>query len=738
VRYMSVARTFFATVAIVLILMPTRVGAFTYQGRLTESGWMVNGLYDLRFRLALDPGGNIYLQDSFMTNGVSVVDGIFTVKLEFDSSVFAEPNLWLEVAVRTNGATTGYTILTPLQPLTAVPYALMVSSAGSLRLSGELAANGLRVTNASTFSGPATFNSSLNVGSSSVFSNSVTILGTVAMKGGVVYVPSGGEITNVFKNLSNDMHIVLLAGTNVVSTYGSGVGMPLPHLFILNKTNIVIEGLGWHSVVHTPQTGTVFRIENSCNITFRNFRVTGTRGPNAGHVFTGNGQFAAFDVKGANDSLTWEGVSMRDHHNFAIASLSVPRDSTRCTVRNCEFVNIGGTNLVVGTLVEDGGGIVILGPDMIMTDNYFDRCRMCVEMEGTAPTIGVSLRRIVFSRNVCKNTYRAAFWGVGGTDFDNWTEFIITENQMDFDLSTQNFVGPNAGGIEVTYGQNGVIANNVIRTPRVGISMYPAIGRRMEGWTINDNVIHGAYHWGIALIAVEPGLIRGTIVSGNQISHSGNTGVRVDGVNNLITGNVLRRVGTNSAEAAIRVIATGAGSADSNVVAGNYVFLDPSSSRYVPAYGLEIMSGVRATVVENNQFRHFATAAWLDSGIGSEFRNNWIGSNIASRNLVLDATFTTNCTPAMTIGAPQSLRLRLVASAPVTLDDETSIGDGYYDGQEVALIGTSNANTVELHNQSNVRLNGGTNKVLGRGDVLKLIWDAVLSDWVQAAPLSDN
>src|SRR5688572_3930460 len=120
-----------AALTLPLILSTADGAAFTYQGRLTDNAVAANGIYDLRFRLALDALGNNYFQDSVVTNGLNVTEGVFTVTLDFDSSVFANSNLWLQVDVRTNGAVSDYTVLTPLQALTPAPYALMAASAGN-------------------------------------------------------------------------------------------------------------------------------------------------------------------------------------------------------------------------------------------------------------------------------------------------------------------------------------------------------------------------------------------------------------------------------------------------------------------------------------------------------------------------------------------------------------------------------------------------------------------------------
>ena len=104
--------------------------AFTYQGRLNSEGSPANGSYDFRFRLAADPLANTYVGSSFLTNGVAVTDGLFTVAMDFGPGVFNGSNYWLQVDVRTNNSGS-YTTLNPLQPVTPAPYAIFAANVGS-------------------------------------------------------------------------------------------------------------------------------------------------------------------------------------------------------------------------------------------------------------------------------------------------------------------------------------------------------------------------------------------------------------------------------------------------------------------------------------------------------------------------------------------------------------------------------------------------------------------------------
>src|SRR5215813_3048604 len=104
--------------------------AFTYQGKLTDSGNLANGNYDLQFKLfdALSAGTQ---QGSTQTlSNVTVTNGIFTVSLDFGvcATCFNGAARFLEIAVRPNGGGS-FTTLTPRQPVTSTPYAMKSQNA---------------------------------------------------------------------------------------------------------------------------------------------------------------------------------------------------------------------------------------------------------------------------------------------------------------------------------------------------------------------------------------------------------------------------------------------------------------------------------------------------------------------------------------------------------------------------------------------------------------------------------
>lgn len=106
-----------------------QAGPFTYQGFLDVQGAPANGVYDFSFTLHDLPSGGSALSPAVDANSVGLSNGLFTVSLDFPPSVFTGTPLWLNIAVRTNGAG-AFTPLNPRQPLTPAPYALRAARAG--------------------------------------------------------------------------------------------------------------------------------------------------------------------------------------------------------------------------------------------------------------------------------------------------------------------------------------------------------------------------------------------------------------------------------------------------------------------------------------------------------------------------------------------------------------------------------------------------------------------------------
>ena len=141
--------------ALTLLLGLHRAGAqgtaFTYQGRLNNNGGPANGNYDLTFGLFSVSNGVGQVGITLTKLQTGMTNGLFTTTLDFGPGIFTGANLWLEIAVRTNGGG-GFTTLSPRQPLTPAPYAILANTANNL--AGTLPSGQLT----GTYSGPVNFN----------------------------------------------------------------------------------------------------------------------------------------------------------------------------------------------------------------------------------------------------------------------------------------------------------------------------------------------------------------------------------------------------------------------------------------------------------------------------------------------------------------------------------------------------------------------------------------------------
>jgi len=103
--------------------------AFTYQGRLTDSGSPPTAQYDLQFTLFDQSSGGIQIAGPITLDNVQVTNGLFTVQLDFGAGAFNGDNRFLAIGVRPGASTGAFTLLTTRQQLTATPYALYAQTA---------------------------------------------------------------------------------------------------------------------------------------------------------------------------------------------------------------------------------------------------------------------------------------------------------------------------------------------------------------------------------------------------------------------------------------------------------------------------------------------------------------------------------------------------------------------------------------------------------------------------------
>ena len=243
--------------------------AFTYQGRLNDSGNPANGNYDLQFAVFDASSGGIQLGSTLTNAATAVSNGLFTVTLDFGAEVFTGASRWLAIGVRTNGGGP-FVPLSPLQPILPVPYAIMANNASNLlgtlpasQLSGTLPSSQL----AGTYSGAVTFSSasgsfsgviSGNGGGLTNLSASQLAAGTVPDARLSVRVPllNGTNLflgTNAFAGVA-----ILTNASNVIKGAFSGNGAGL--------TNLTVPAANLTGIVPLAQLPTVVLTNNESGV----------------------------------------------------------------------------------------------------------------------------------------------------------------------------------------------------------------------------------------------------------------------------------------------------------------------------------------------------------------------------------------------------------------------------------------------------------------------------------------
>ena len=117
-------------------LLHAQSAAFTYQGRLIDSGSPANGLYDFNCNLYATNNGGAPLAPAFLAAKIPVTNGLFLLTLDFTPGVFNGTPLFLDLQI--SAASAGkFTTLAPRQPLTPAPLATRAMSAAQADLATQ-------------------------------------------------------------------------------------------------------------------------------------------------------------------------------------------------------------------------------------------------------------------------------------------------------------------------------------------------------------------------------------------------------------------------------------------------------------------------------------------------------------------------------------------------------------------------------------------------------------------------
>lgn len=117
---------------------PASTSSFTYQGEIKRNDVVVNSTADLRFRLYDSAVGGTQIGSQIQPPSAAVLDGRFTVVLDFGTNAFNGQSRYLEIDVRSPAGSGIFQTLSPRQILTAVPYALFAMNGGGSGTEGPV------------------------------------------------------------------------------------------------------------------------------------------------------------------------------------------------------------------------------------------------------------------------------------------------------------------------------------------------------------------------------------------------------------------------------------------------------------------------------------------------------------------------------------------------------------------------------------------------------------------------
>jgi hypothetical protein len=324
---------------------------FTYQGRLTDGSIAASGNYDLQFALFDDLSAGNQQGSTVTLSGVSVSNGIFTVRLDFGAQFTGAPR-FLQIAVKTAGNPNPYTALNPRQVITSAPYAVRSlnsstadTSANSTQLGGINANQYIQTNDSRLFDDRNPLPNSPNY-----------IQNSTSQQASSNFNISGSGNANSFNSLTNYQ----IGGTTILSVPGNA------NVFVGNAAGIVnTTGANGTFVGTGAGQSNTLGIRNSFFGAFSGNKtnIGGNNaffGTNAG-AFNTTGSGNAFfgdnsgvgNTIGANNTLFGNGANVASNNlSFAAAigaGATVSTNNTLVLGRALDTVQIPGSLTIAGT-----------------------------------------------------------------------------------------------------------------------------------------------------------------------------------------------------------------------------------------------------------------------------------------------------------------------------------------------------------------------------------------------------
>ena len=310
--------------------------AWTYQGRLMDANIPADGLYDFQFKLFDVNEGGVQKGPMIDFNDVDVIDGYFTVELDFGSSVFDGNAVWLETTVSQADGSDPCT-LSPRVEITPVPYALQargifVDNNGNVGIGTTNPGPKLHVVGDGMILESPNF---INNTPFLVFNAGGGFFGQIRAKAGnKLFIQGGSKLGLSGSSSSDDLYI----DTN--GNVGLGTTSPQSHVQIDNSLDATGSGASnlallvrRNSILTGSGPGIGFCSDNSLAV-----------GAKIVHVRTSSNSKGdlAFYTKSATSGPTTEKMRIKDTGNIGIGTTS-PVDKLHIQTGNLQGLTIEGS-----------------------------------------------------------------------------------------------------------------------------------------------------------------------------------------------------------------------------------------------------------------------------------------------------------------------------------------------------------------------------------------------------------
>jgi len=468
--------------------------------------------------------------------------------------------------------------------------------------------------------------------------------------GSVLFVHPQGAATGVrgsvpWNSLSNAAiaalgweTIFVLASTNdVLGVTNSGTG----GVNITNKVgDITLTGWGMSSYLQSDEEGTaIYANDISGKLTISNLKMRGVRNTNFSSVAETH-FLCGIRLGGNLGRVDVHNLYVDSFQRFGIGFIQDASDNPYTnffrawgnTITNC------GT-WVPGVARYDGAGLQLAGKTEVWGNDIIATARG-IEMYGydSGGTHQRSGPHRIFGNRIRNWLDGAIITG----SFTNNQDVAIYDNESIQDLG---YSRDTSNALDVAHFQLSVIDgltvwNNLIVNGRSGIEAFTSAIRPIKPTIVEGNFLYGQHAplvFGDATSGSSAGMI-GLQVRRNFIDSAGGRGLQLIGVrDSTIEGNTFHNVSTNGSLEAIYMAGTATLAHSSNNVIRHNVARDRTGS-VGALYGINIAAGSVGTILDNNQFEDFSTAAISDAGTNTLVKNltttgQGIGTNAPAARL---------------------------------------------------------------------------------------------------------